>query len=368
MAIKHPLLDLHVSLGAHIGVFGGWEAPISYGSIREEHMSVRRGVGVFDLTHMGRIIVEGEDADEFLSFMVPKKIEKAELGSMPGPTVLLNEEAGIIDDIMPYKLGDNRWLLAVNAPLREKDIEWLTRWRDKLGYTGVAINDYTFRYYLIALQGPKAASILEEAGGSHLLSLKPLRFEENTRIGDIDVWIASRSGWTGEDGFEFVVEPSMAARLFKKLVEAGATPCGLGARDSLRMEVGFVLSGEDIDENVTPIDARYWLVFDYDKTECIGCKALRKSIENGARKVRVGVRLKKHDRRIPRSGYKLFLPGTNVEIGTITSGAYSPVLDRGIGQAYVSPEHALMGMKVEVDIRGKRSKAKIVDFPFIKLK
>ncbi|MEB3758020.1 MAG: glycine cleavage system aminomethyltransferase GcvT [Desulfurococcales archaeon] len=364
--IKHPHRNLHISLGARMGEFGGWETPISYTSVKDEHMAVRKAVGVFDLTHMGRIIVKGEGASEFLSKMVPKNVDNANPGTMPGPTALLNESAGIIDDVMPYKIDENMWLLAVNAPNRTRDLEWLERWKEKLGFTGVSVEDYTFRYSLIALQGPEASKLLESIGGEELVDLKPLTFKTNVTIAGYETWIASRSGWTGEDGFEFILTPSNAEGLFRKLVESGAKPCGLGARDSLRMEIGFVLAGEDIDETVTPVDARYWLVFDYNKDDCVGCSALREALEKGARKVRVGIRFRKKDRRIPRAGYKIFVPGTNVEVGVVTSGSYSPILDRGIGQAYVDPPHALFGMKVEVEIRGKRAKAKIVDFPFIK--
>ncbi|MCE4614701.1 MAG: glycine cleavage system aminomethyltransferase GcvT [Desulfurococcales archaeon] len=366
MVIQHPHRGLHISLRAKMGEFGGWEAPISYSSVKDEHMAVRAKAGVFDLTHMGRILVEGEKASEFLSKMVPKKIGKAATGTMPGPTALLNESAGIIDDIMPYKISESKWLLAVNAPNREEDISWLKRWKDELNYSDLVIEDYTFKYSLIALQGPEAGKILEKLGGIQLTRIKPLTFMQNLTIAGRNVWIASRSGWTGEDGFEFIADPKNTEGLFRTLVEAGAKPCGLGARDSLRMEVGFVLAGEDIDKNITPIDARYWLVFDYDKTSCIGCNALQEALMNGARKVRVGIRFKKKDRRIPRNGYKIYIPGSNKIIGTVTSGSYSPILDRGIGQAYVDPSHALFRMKVEVEIRGKRVKAKIVDFPFIR--
>ena len=365
MVIQHPHKNLHILLGARMGEFGGWETPISYTSVKDEHIAVRTKVGIFDLTHMGRILIKGEKASEFISKMVPKKIEKAIPGAMPGPTALLNEKAGIIDDIMPYKISENEWLLAVNAPNREKDISWLKKWRDELGYMNVVIEDYTFQYSLIALQGLEASKILDSLGASQLTQIKPLTFLQNTNIAGWNVWIASRSGWTGEDGFEFIADPKNTEGLFQAFVNAGAKACGLGARDSLRMEVGFVLAGEDIDENVTPVDARYWLVFDYDKTDCIGCQALRKALSEGAKKVRVGIRFKKKDRRIPRRDYKIFVPGTDIVIGTVTSGAYSPLLDRGIGQAYVDPSHALFGMKVEVEIRGKRAKAKIVDFPFI---
>ncbi|MCE4607271.1 MAG: glycine cleavage system aminomethyltransferase GcvT [Desulfurococcales archaeon] len=364
--IQHPHRTIHISLGAKMGEFGGWETPISYTSVKDEHIAVRTRVGVFDLTHMGRILIKGDNASEFLSKMVPKKMEKATPGTMPGPTALLNEKSGIIDDVMPYKISENEWLLAVNAPNRDKDISWLKKWRDKLGYTGVAIEDYTFEYSLIALQGPEASKILGSLGAGQLTQIKPLTFIHDTSIAGWNIWIASRSGWTGEDGFEFIADPESTEGLFKAFIEAGAKPCGLGARDSLRMEVGFVLAGEDIDENVTPVDARYWLVFDYDKIDCIGCQALKEALSIGARKVRVGVRFKKKDRRIPRRGYEIFVPGTDTVIGTVTSGAYSPLLDRGIGQAYIDPSHALFGMKVEVEIRGKRVKAKIVDFPFIR--
>ncbi len=362
---RFPLEHLHQELGAEFGEFAGWRAPINYGSVLDEHLAVRSSAGVFDLSHMGRIVVEGSGATKLLDHLVPRIIE-SKPGWMLGPTAFLNENAGFRDDVMLYKLSDETWMIVPNAVNRQKVFDWLTEWASRLGLT-VKISDKTFDWVLLALQGPKAAQLMASIGaGSDILDLKLLQFRQNIvfeKIGARAV-LVSRSGWTGEDGFELIAEASEAEKILRALIEAGAKPCGLAARDSLRIEVGFVLYGHEIDEETTPVDARYWWVYQPGpKNECIGCKALREALRRGATKVRVGLKLSKKARVVPRQGDKIYVD--DVEIGYVTSGAYSPILKRSIAQAYVKPSHALIGLSVEVERRGKRYSAKVVDFPLV---
>ena len=364
MANRIPLYELHKSFGASFGIFAGWEAPINYASVLEEHMAVRKNVGIFDLSHMGRLVVEGPDAFKLLDKLVPRFIE-SEQGMMVGPTAFLNEWAGIKDDVMLYNLGD-KWLVVTNAINRDKIRGWLEQNIEKFKLDA-KVSDKTLEWVLIAIQGPKAIKAVEALGApKEVLELQPLRFLENVFFekARAKALIVSRSGWTGEDGFEIVAEAGEGEKILRLLHDKSFTFCGLAARDSLRMEMGFLLYEHEIDENITPVEARYWLVFTPGpKKDCIGCGALIEKLKKGVERVRVGLKLSKKARIVPRKGDKVFIE--DVEIGEITSGAYSPVLGRSVAQAYVDVRHALLGMRVEVERRGKRYPAKIVEPPFV---
>ena len=365
-----PLLDVHRELGGNVGEFAGWTTVIDYGSVIEEHIAVRSTVGFFDLSHMGRLLLRGPDATRLLDRLVPRSIESEE-GMMVGPTAFLNENAGFIDDIMTYNLGGGDWLIVPNAANIEKDRRWMEEWADRLNMQ-VSVEDKTGEWVLFAIQGPKALELMKLLGAPReVLELKLLRFRKDVRLeaAGATAILVSRSGWTGEDGFEVIAEVGEGEKILRKAYELlgklDGRLCGLGARDSLRMEVGFVLYGHEIDEETTPVDARYWWVYQPGpKEDCVGCKALREALRRGASKVRVGLKLSKKARIVPRQGDKILVE--DVEVGYITSGAYSPILKRSIAQAYVKPSHALMGLQVEVERRGKRYAAKIVDFPLVK--
>ncbi len=361
---QYPLHDLHKRLGASFGEFAGWNAPMNYGSVMEEHVAVRTSVGVFDLSHMGRVFVEGSDAARLLDKLVPRAIS-SEPGQMVGPTAFLNERAGFRDDVMLYNLGEGRWLVVPNAVNREKVVGWLEEWASKLNLS-VKVRDETFNLVLLAVQGPKAAEAMKAIGApSEVLELKLLRFRMNVELAGVKTLLVSRSGWTGEDGFEIIAEPSAAEKIYEALVNAGARPCGLAARDTLRIEVGFVLYGNDIDEDTNPIEARYWWVYQPGpKKDCVGCPALREAMKRGVSRVRVGLKLDKKARIVPRPGDKVYVD--DVEVGYVTSGAYSPVARRPLAMGYLKASHALMGFTVEVEHRGRRIKAKVTDFPLVK--
>ena len=369
MARRIPLYDVHRELGAQFGEFAGWEAPINYGSVIEEHMAVRQTVGFFDLSHMGRLVLGGADATRVLDYLVPREISSEE-GMMVGPTAMLNENAGFRDDIMPYNLGNDGWLVVPNAANIEKIRNHIEEWISRLN-ASARVEDKTLEWVLFAVQGPRSAEFMKKLGApGSVLELRVMRFQREVVLeaARAKALIVSRSGWTGEDGFEIIAEVGEGEKILRKaaeiLPELGGKLCGLGARDSLRMEMGFVLYGHEIDETINPVEARYWWVFQPGpKENCLGCSALREALRRGAEKVRVGLRLGKKSRIVLRQGDKVYVEG--VEIGRVTSGAYSPVLRRSLAQAYIDARHALMGMSVYVERRGKLHKAKIIDFPAV---
>jgi len=368
-SFKIPLLDLYVEkLNADIGEFSGYLVPMKYTNSIEEALNVRNNVGFFDVSHMGRLVVKGGNAIEFLEYLYTKRISDTKEGFMSGPTLILTEKARVRDDEMLYRVRDDEWLIVVNAPARFKIIDFLRNASLSMNYR-VEIEDYTEKYTMIAIQGPGSLNIMEKLGFPEAASLKPLEFRLNQVIGDTNVFLISRSGWTGEDGFELWLEHSEAADLVEKLVRNGVKPAGLIARDMLRMEMGYVLHGAEYGEDPSKypcaIALRYgFKAIDWSKKGFLGENALRECRRSGVDYIRVGLKLsKKAGHVIPRSSSYVYVD--DVEIGWVTSGAYSPVLERGIAQAYVKSRNALFGEEVEVEIRGKRVEAKIVDFPFI---
>ena len=359
--LKSPLHDVHVELKASFGEFASWQMPLTYTSGIKEHLAVRENAGIFDISHMGRIIIKGDESLTFLQKLVPKDLSEVPPGYMSGPTAFLNENAGFKDDVMLYNMG-NKWLIVCNAVNREKILDWLNHWKTKWG-ANVEIKDETFNIAMLALQGPNSAKYMEEIGLNTVLDLQMLQFKTNVESKYGALFLVSRSGWTGEDGFEILGKPEVVGRIFKELVEKGVAPAGLAARDTLRLEMGFVLYGHDIDENITPIEARYW-VWTPGKKGYVGYEALIKKLKKGVDRIRIGLKMKKKVKAIPREGDKIVIEG--VEVGTITSGNYSPTLKRGIAMGYINSRHALIGLGVEVNIRGRFYPGKLSDFPLYK--
>ena len=370
MALNRLQLEsLHRDLGAVFGEFAGWSVPMQYTSVIEEHMAVRESCGVFDISHMGRLRVRGPDAVELLERVYTKRVSKTREGYLSGPTLALNEYARVKDDEMLYKITDEEWLVVPNAVAKDKMISHLRGVAEGLGLR-VSIEDLTGDYVMLAIQGPRSIDVLRSIGAGWVDSLKPLEFELDASLGPVKAFLVSRSGWTGEDGVEVWLKPSEAARLYKLLIERGVKPAGIASRDTLRMEMGFVLNGNEYGEDPTKFPCAYSLRYgmgaiDWGKRGFIGEEALRACRREGARWIRVGLVVKKkYARTIPRPGYKVYVEG--VEAGWVTSGSFSPVLSRGIAQAYIDSRYALIGETVEVDIRGRLIEAKIVDFPFIR--
>ena len=364
------LEDLHASLGAVFGEFAGWSVPMSYEGTLKEHMAVRREAGIFDISHMGRMLVSGEGSTELLERIYTKRVSKTKVGFMSGPTLALNEHARVRDDEMPYRLGEDEWLIVPNAAVADSMLSYFRETAESLGLE-VRIEDLRSKYALLALQGPKAADIVEALGGGDLLGLKPLQFVRGVELAGVKLELVSRSGWTGEDGFEILAEPQAARALFSKALEAGAKPAGIAARDTLRIEAGFVLGGHEYGEDPKKwpcaVSLRYGLgAIDWGKSGFVGEDALRACRREGVRWIRIGlVMKKKYSRMIPRQGYRLYVD--DVDVGWVTSGTYSPVIGRGVAQAYIDARYAYIGDSIEIDIRGKRGEAKIQEFPLVPL-
>ncbi len=369
MVREVPLLETQKKLGGNPGEFAGWLTSLDYGNPIEEHLATRNAVTVFDVSHMGRYVLKGSKVFEFLQKLVTKDLSKVKENSMSGPVLLLNEDGGIIDDNMLYRVKDDLWLAVVNAPNVESDLEWMLKWREKLGYapSDVDIQNVTYDTVLIAVQGPKAPEVMEALGIKGFEDLKILQFLWEPEVLGKKATLVSRSGWTGEEvrshGFEIWTTIDHGKEILLKAVEAGAKPAGLIARDSLRLEMGYLLVGSDMDESTNPIEVRYWLALTLGKTECVGCDKVQEAYEKGVSRFRVGLKLKKGVRKIPRHGDKVY--AGNEVIGYVTSGGYSPLLNRAIALAYVKSSHAYIGFKVNVEVRGKLYSAKIQDPPFI---
>ncbi len=344
--------------------FAGWHMPLWFDSIIKEHLAVRNNVGIFDVTHMGRMLITGKDAQSFLQYITVNNVEKLKVRRLHY-SLICNSNGGIKDDIMLLRIEEEKYLLICNAANREKIYNWLIENSKKFN---VNIENVSDEVPMFALQGPLAEKTLQKIVDVNLSKLKHWRITE-TKISDLNVLI-SRSGYTGEDGFEITLwkvplkESEKAIEIYKMILEAGSefniAECGLGARDTLRLEAGLVLYGNDIDEETTPLEAKLDWVVKFEKGDFIGKEALMKQVEEGIKRIRIG--LKMIDKGIPRPHYELYIG--EEKIGYITSGTYSPILKIGIAMGYVKTEYAEENREIEVVIRGRRAKAKMVSWPF----
>lgn len=339
--------------------FAGWKMPVQYTGIIDEHNAVRSAAGIFDVSHMGEFKVTGPGAKQFLDRALTNDMEKLQPGKALY-NLMLNEQGGIIDDLIVYQSSVSEYLLCVNASNRHKDYGWL------LSHTmeDAELTDVSDDTALIALQGPKASAILENVREQKLDGLK--RFSCMTgRLAGTDCLIA-RTGYTGEDGFEIFIPWNSAPDIWNALMGAGADvglkPVGLGARDTLRLEMGYALYGSDIDETTNPIEAGLKWVCALDKSNFIGKNALLKVLDSGPPRCLVGIKLKA--RGIPRHGMKILASSSDEEIGVVTSGTMSPSLKEPIAMGYVAAEHSAVGNELTLDIRGKRTPAEVVAMPF----
>ncbi len=353
------LHDKHVKLGAKMVDFAGWSMPVQYSSIIEEHKTVREKAGLFDVSHMGEVFVSGKDAMEFLNSVVPQDIskldyEKAVYCQLP------NKKGGLIDDLIIYKLGILEYLVICNASRIDEDLNWLVRNSKDFD---VKIDNQSHNYSLLAVQGPLADKLLRKMGlatQQESFTIKP------AKIAGVKV-LASRTGYTGEDGYEILVENKHSEFLWDKILEEGAEfgikPIGLGARDTLRLEAALHLYGNDLDENTTPIEAGLsWSVPKDKEADYNGKEVIMNQIKNGVEKKIVG--LKMLDKSIARHEYEVYKDGEKV--GVVTSGAPSPVLGANIALAYVKNDKDICtGSTVQVMIREKLHDAEVVKRPFI---
>ncbi len=354
-AIKHtPLYEFHRTHGKMVE-FAGYEMPIWYTSTMEEHMAVRNHAGIFDVSHMGRVDVTGSDAARFIENLFPTGIGKQPNGKSVY-TLLLNENAGIIDDLIVLKEDEGKYLVVVNAASKEKDL----RHMDKIGAgLDLEIDDITEATTMIAVQGPSAVEALQPLTPLPLAEMKRFTHAFSTIKGIRTV--ITRTGYTGEDGFEIIVHDAGAGAMgVWQALTKGATPCGLGARDSLRLEAGLPLYGSDMDEATNPLEADLGWVISKDKESYVGRQRLASLAQQGPTKIRRGIVM---DERIPRRDFKV-TDKEGAEIGVVTSGTFSPVLKRGIAMGYVKTPSSQLGEAVKVVIRDAPSNGKIVKFPF----
>jgi aminomethyltransferase len=358
--IKTPLYERHLALGAKIIDFGGWAMPVQYTSVIEEHQTTRRKASLFDICHMGEIDIQGPQALALLQRVMSRNLQGQEAGQVM-LSVMTTPQGGIIDDLTVYKMADDHYMVVTNAATKDKDFQWLLTQRETFGLSDIRITDITNNKGKLDLQGPFAASILQAATPAELKSLRYYHYL-NTTVFEIPV-ILSRTGYTGEDGFELYAASERVPELWDRLLIAGAgsglKPAGLGARDTLRLEAGMLLYGHDMCEAVTPYEVIYGWLVDKEKT-FIGSDTLRKVRETGPDKKLVGFEMV--DRGIAREGYLVY--GDGGEIGKVTSGTYSPSLDKGIGFALIVSSWKEPGTELEIGIRGNRVKARVVRLPF----
>jgi aminomethyltransferase len=336
--------------------FGGWEMPIRFDGILAEAKAVRSHAGLFDVSHMGRLQISGEEAASFLHRLVTADVLSMPVGRVRY-TLLCNEGGGIIDDAILYRLGEERFLLVPNAANENTVARWLQRWAAEW-HKDVAIRWLTLETSMIALQGPLAEELLQPVCSLPLSLLGPFRCVEG-QVSGVPV-IVSRTGYTGEDGFEVILPAEHGPSLWLNMVERGAAPCGLGARDVLRLEAGLLLHGSDMDATVTPLEAGLERFLIWDKGEFVGLQALREIKGRGLSRSLVGFRMV--DRGVPRAGYHI-LDGERT-IGEVSSGTHSPTLDTGIGLGYVFSEFVTPGATLVVDLRGRQGKAEVTALPF----
>lgn len=359
-SLKHTALhDLHDKLGAKMVEFAGWHMPIQYTAIVEEHMAVRNACGIFDVSHMGTVEVKGKDAQSFLQRMVTRNVEKIADGKA-FYTVFCNEMGGVIDDLVIYKIDSQDFFVIVNAANREKDFYWM-----KMKGTDFDVHLKQLPTAILSVQGPKAKDILESGiFPARVSRMKRYAFEE-TRFSDHAAYV-SRSGYTGSDGFEIFIHDHNAPDLFSALLSAGKThdikPCGLGARDTLRLEAGLLLYGTDMNEETTPLEAGLEWVVDLTKDDFIGKKALVTQKEAGIQKKLVCLEMK--EQGVPRHEYAVYKNGG--QIGKVTSGTFLPLLKKSIALAYVPASEGNAGNVLHIEIHGKQREAVVAGKIFYK--
>jgi aminomethyltransferase len=358
---KTPLNARHRTLNARMVEFGGWDMPVEYSGIVQEHMAVRTAAGLFDVSHMGQIEIAGKDALRAVQRITCNDAGRLQINQAQY-SALTTPAGTFVDDVLTYKLNDEHFMFVVNASNITKDFKWIS---DHIAGVGdaVAVNTSS-RYALIAIQGPAAREILQPLTGVNLAEIKYYWFTTGEVAGVMGT--VSRTGYTGEDGFEVFVPPASAERVWDALLAAGAShgllPTGLGARDTLRLEAAMRLYGNDMDETTTVLEADLGWIVGWKKDDFIGADVLRRQKTEGTPRKLVGFEVL--DRAIARHGYPVFVGG--VQAGTVTSGTQTPFLKKAIGMAYLPAEAAGPDTEFEIEIRGRRARARVVPMPFYK--
>lgn len=362
---RTPLYDLHLEAGAKMVEFGGWLMPVQYAGIIAEHREVRETAGIFDLSHMGRLFVRGIDAVPFLQALATNDVTRLALGQVQY-SLICNRQGGVQDDILVYRVGEAEYLLVVNASNRLKVLGWMDEvkagLRERAGSADVSIQDRTLETVMIGVQGPSSVALLQPLTD---LPLEGLRYYHVApgRVMSAE-GLVSRTGYTGEDGFEVILPAEAGLRLWQQLARVAATDAaalaGLGARDTLRLEAGMPLYGHELEETINPFEAGLERFVHLEKPELVGREALLEVAASGPRRRLVGLEVL--DRAIARQGTPLMVGGE--EVGAVTSGSYSPTLDLSIAMALIGSEVAGTRPPVEVVIRDTAHPARIVDLPF----
>ena len=358
---KTPLNARHRSLGARMVEFGGWDMPVEYAGLVAEHMAVRTAAGLFDVSHMGQIEIAGKDALKALQHITSNDASKLAVGQIQY-SALTTPQGTFVDDVLTYKLTDEHFMLVVNASNIIKDAQWITAQLAGIG-DAVAVNTSS-RYALIALQGPAARTVLQPLTGVNLDDIKYYWFTTG-EVANVRVTI-SRTGYTGEDGFEIFVPPASAERVWDAILAAGKphglVPAGLGARDTLRLEAAMRLYGNDMDETTTVVEADLNWIVGWKKEAFIGSDVLKRQKAEGTARKLVGFEVL--DRAIARHGHEVYIDGEKA--GVVTSGTQTPFLKKSIGMAYLPSGKTEPGTPFEIDVRGRKVKAQVVPMPFYK--
>ncbi|MBC7980714.1 MAG: glycine cleavage system aminomethyltransferase GcvT [Armatimonadetes bacterium] len=351
--LHSPLEAIHIALGARLIPFGGWSMPVQYTSILTEHAAVREKAGVFDISHMGQVFVTGENSIAYLNRLLTNNLETLSPGQGQY-TLMLNGNGGIIDDLIAYRISETETLLVINASMIPEDVAWM----EKHLMPGVAVRNESDAWAGLAIQGPDATQIFHKLFPAD--TLPPRNGIAYLGTGEI----VCRTGYTGEDGYEFFCPAGQGGAFFEKFIAAGATPCGLGARDTLRLEMGYPLNGNDLSPQRSPIEAGLGFFVDLGKPDFIGRDVLLSQKENGPSHKLAGIRLTEKGPP-PRPHYPVLDPAGEV-LGELSSGVLSPTLNLGIGMAYLPAEHAKIGTPLLIDIRSRHFKAVTVKKPFLK--
>ena len=357
---RTPLFDVYAKYGGKTIDFGGWELPVQFAGIKEEHETVRTRAGLFDVSHMGEISVKGKDSLEFIQKVSTNDASKLSVGKAQY-SVLCYENGGTVDDILVYKRGEEHYWLVVNAANIEKDFEWLNSLKE--GFDVVLENESS-RISQLALQGPMSQTVLEKiTEDAGLDEIAFFHFREGVKVAGAEALI-SRTGYTGEDGFEIYCSNEDSIRIWEAILKQDQVePIGLGARDTLRFEAGLALYGQELSADITPIEAGIGFAVKTDKAaDFLGKEALKEQKEKGAPRKLVGIEMV--ERGIPRHGYPVYADGELA--GHVTSGTQSPTLKKNVGYALVRKEYSAIGQTLEVGIRSKKVQAKVVASPFYK--
>ncbi len=361
---RTPFYNKHLALGARMAPFAGYEMPISYSGINDEHLTVRSAVGVFDVSHMGEFRISGKEAERLVQKVTSNDISKltpgrAQYNCMP------NENAGIVDDLIVYKIADEDYLLVVNASNIEKDWNWIIAHND----FDAQMQNLSDDYALLAVQGPKATETLQKLSDINLSDIPFYHFAKG-RLAGIDDVLISATGYTGSGGFELYFAPSAAEEIWDSIMKAGEDfgikPIGLGARDTLRLEAGYCLYGNDIDDHTNPLEAGLgWITKFVEGNDFVARKQLEEIKKEGIKRKLVGFKMKA--KGIPRHGYAIVDSEGN-DIGHVTSGTMSPMLKEGIGMGYVQKAFATPGTEIYIRVRNKDLAAEVSRPPFVPLK